>query len=508
MSISNREDPLALRLRVQKNLISTPNDPKVVSRYAVLTLDFDVSDSGIRYLEWLKILCPQESFVRLALLCATHRRRGPGSASAMARCFKNDGQAGAVDTYLAKADRLANADFPFAVPARQSAFDRSGHWRRVWGADDFGDGERGPRSLRALEVYDGELYCGFSDDLAAKHSVQKWDGEKWSLVADEQTWRKFGYDGANTIGSFCSMNGKLYATVSIQKTGPMSGDVFSYDGDSWNNISQGLQKWRQVGERALNPMIVHENRLYVGGYVGRGRQEPLAIYCFNGDTWEREILRDPSLGLDFTASEVYEFVEYRGTLYAATSGYKLGSGTVWRLTTSGWEMVGGLGVRDSWGVKTTIYIEALAVFQDRLIVSFGPSNEQFRLLEILPAIWMFDGERWEPLVAREDSGVMARSLNYNHLFVHCDRLLAATGSTPSSLPSEVAIWELDVARREWKRRAGAGINDSWNDTALAFQNDRNAVWVYRMIAYQDDFYAAISFGSGGGAAELWRHGNS
>ncbi|MDA9976293.1 hypothetical protein N9F34_05770, partial [Alphaproteobacteria bacterium] len=337
--------------------------------------------------------------------------------------------------------------------------------------------------------------------------VRKWDGEKWSLIADEHTWRELGLNGANSVGAFCSMNGKLYATVSVQKIGPLRGEVFSYDGTSWENVSQGLRKWPQLDERALNAMIVHEDRLYVGAYVGRSAQEPLSIYCFDGNTWGREVLQTSSLDVKFTASEVYEFAQYNGDLYAATSGYSLGSGTVWRLTPSGWELVGGLGLRNSWGVKATLYIEALAVYQGKLVVSFGPANKYFRLFEILPAIWMFDGDQWEPLIARDDSRVMARSGNYNHLFVRHGRLLAATGATePTSFPPQVAIWELDVARREWKRRAGAGISGSWSNTSLETQNDRNSVWVYRMIEYKGDLYACISFGNGGGAAELWCYG--
>ena len=116
---------------------------------------------------------------------------------------------------------------------------------------------------------------------------------------------------------------------------------------------------------------------------------------------------------------------------------------------------------------------------------------------------MFDGDRWEPLIAREGSGIMARSLNYNHLFVHHDRLLTTTGCTiPVSFPAEVAIWELGVERRKRKRRAGSGISNSWSQNSLDNQNDRNLVWVYRMIVYQGDLYATISFGNGGGQAEL------
>ena len=122
---------------------------------------------------------------------------------------------------------------------------------------------------------------------------------------------------------------------------------------------------------------------------------------------------------------------------------------------------------------------------------------------------MFDGDWWEPLVAREDLGVMVRSMNYNHLFVRNERLLAATGCTkPVSFPAEVASWELDVERREWKRRAGSGIGGSWSRNSLDSQNDRNLVWIYRMIEYQDDLYASISFGNGGGQAELWYYGRS
>jgi hypothetical protein len=495
---------------LKKSLISNPNNPQVIGEYAVFTLDSDASDNGIRYLNWLRILAPNHGSVRRVLFCAIHSRRGHKAAVEMVRCFKQSGsETDASDSFLSEAAQFERASFPFMAPTQPSSFDMAGQWRRIFGADSFIGQRGGARSLRALEVYNGELYCGFSDNQAAKHFVRKWDGEKWSLVADEHTWRELGFSGANTVGAFCSMNGKLYATVSAQKIGPLRGEVFSYDGTSWENVSQGLRKWPQLGERALNAMIVHEDRLYVGGYVGRSRQEPLSIYCCDGDTWEREVLQASSLGVKFTASEVYEFAQYDGALYAATSGYDFGSGTVWRLTESGWEVVGGFGLRNSWGGKATKYIEAFAVYQGKLIVSFGPANERFRLFEILPAIWMFDGDRWEPLIAREDSGVMARSNNYNHLFVRHDRLLAATGaSRPRSFPPQVAIWELDVARQEWKRRAGAGISGSWSNTSLEIQNDRNSVWVYRMIEYQDDLYATISFGNGGGAAELWRYGRS
>jgi hypothetical protein len=497
-------------IELKISLISNPNRPKVISEYAVFMLDCDVSDNGIRYLNWLRVLVPDNISVVRAFLCAIHSRRGQKAAMAVAHCFKKGGsEKKATDSFLRESVQIERAGFQFSPPTLQSPFDLPGQWRRVPGSDDFIAQQGGARSLRALEVHNRELYGGFSDNQAAKHFVGKWDGERWSLIADEHTWRGLGFDDANSIASLCSANGKLYATISVQKIGPLRGEVFSYDGKLWENISQGLRKWTQLGERALNAMIFHEDRLYVGSYVGRSRQEPLAVYCFDGDTWEREVLRASSLDWEFTGSEIYEFTQYNGMLYAATSGFSSGSGTIWRLAASGWELVGGGGLRNSWGLNATQYIEALAVYQGKLIVSFGPANQDFRLVEILPAIWMFDGDWWEPLVAREDLGVMVRSMNYNHLFVRNERLLAATGCTkPVSFPAEVAIWELDVERREWKRRAGSGIGGSWSRNSLDSQNDRNLVWIYRMIEYQDDLYASISFGNGGGQAELWYYGRS
>jgi hypothetical protein len=495
---------------VRANLVVNPNNPEILAWLATLLLELEPDALGLRYLSQTRCLAARKregiDFVSLVMLNMTHRRLGKEASTAMARNFlKHPSDRPSAELFLKQTRRLSTSKFPFTPPAGRKLFETPGRWSKVLGGGGFSIETREARTLRAMAVFRDELYCCFSDNISDRHSLGKWDGRRWKPVADHKTWAAIGLPQIDSIAALVAHENELYATVCHQGSEPFTGTVCKFDGETWRDMGSMPDGLKPERGRALNPLIMFDKKLYAGAHFSRNDTEKLAIFSHDGIKWDREILNPPESVSDFKGRDVYEFVEFRGKLYCGTAGYEAGSGTVWCREPSGWELVGGAGIRNSWESHTTEFIEALTVYQDRLVVASAPRGRQSHFTELLPSIWVFDGETWDPLVADDHSGTMAQSRNYNHLFVFNDHLLAATGMTPERGPCEVAIWELNVANREWQRVAGAGIRGSWNGQAISVANPKNRAWVYRMIEFKNDLYTAISYGNGGGAAELWRH---
>jgi hypothetical protein len=134
-------------------------------------------------------------------------------------------------------------------------------------------------SVRALAVYNGELYAAGSIDTAGSvtvNNIAKWNGTSWSAVGSGSTH--------SYVQSLIVYNGELYSC---------SWTIEKWDGSTWTAVTPAF------GQLARSA-VVYNGELYVGGEYGR-------VAKWNGSTWT---------DLPAMDNNVYSLAVYNGDLYA------------------------------------------------------------------------------------------------------------------------------------------------------------------------------------------------
>lgn len=176
------------------------------------------------------------------------------------------------------------------------------HVYRYRGGQEWEDcgrvGKGKTRGVYAMIVHDGALYAG----TAGPHSGSKANTGDFGRVyryRGGQEWEDIGGPGDyHRINSLASYRGRLYACA-IDTYGKHGG-VFVYDGD---------KKWTQCGDFGRpHTSGVHDGRLYAAFPEGQ-------VFAYDGDSWEN--LGNP-YGTFEQCNQLHSHGVFRGELYVGT----------------------------------------------------------------------------------------------------------------------------------------------------------------------------------------------
>jgi hypothetical protein len=152
-----------------------------------------------------------------------------------------------------------------------------------------GDSFPSPEAVRALASYKGNLYAGTSSGWA---KVYRWTGSAWELNANITDLLGVNQTG---VWSFAANDDFLYAGTAGSNVASI---IPVYDGITWTN---------SIAASGNTRLSVINDQIWAGSGDGK-------IYWNNG-SWQ-----------DYgTVNNVFEFVEYKGYIYAAGS-----NGSVYR----------------------------------------------------------------------------------------------------------------------------------------------------------------------------------
>ena len=339
-------------------------------------------------------------------------------------------------------------------------------------------------------------------------------------------WQQIGGDGKGwAAGEFYKVRGlawqrgRLYASVSGPATDGPRGEIWAWDGASWERLAT---PW-DGGSSFVEHLFVHDERLYAAERGGvwvhdrgqwhalrdevtvAGVSGPYAFGSWRGDVavtfwgapavmahssngWRR--LPDPAGGWGESVRTVYCVHEHGGALYAGTgTGKFVGPGpAVWRFDGRAWEKIAGGGVRGSWSQGGIPFVLSMTTYGGMLIATTSrPPSTPPQATNI----WAFDDAQWHPVGAGKVPELMARSLIANDSAAYESRLIVATGDGKHR---DAEVWQLQ-ADHGW-RAIGAG--------AFRSQGAEGAggYWVYKLCAAGDALFA----GTAGhrGAARVFR----
>jgi hypothetical protein len=151
------------------------------------------------------------------------------------------------------------------------------------------------RGVYAMIVHNGDLYAATS----ASHGPQNSDmayGRVYRYTG-ATNWQDIGQPGKYyRLNSLASYNGNLYVTAF--NIGPDPGHVYVYEGNhQWRNCGQ-FDGWP-------HPLVVHDGRLFTAYPQGE-------VFAYDGNTWEN--LGSPLGSLD-ECNQIHSMGVYRGELY-------------------------------------------------------------------------------------------------------------------------------------------------------------------------------------------------
>ena len=242
---------------------------------------------------------------------------------------------------------------------------------------DGGDFPWGNGTAYNLVVHNSQLYVGIMHDSP---EVYRFMGDHWQNVSD-------GLPISGSIGvyeTWSHSDGKLYAGLA-SKNDSTSVYVFNDEGMSWTKIGgQGLNgSWISIGfgygvsfSSNNGWLIVTSTRrpISIGNYSsvwGYDGKEWFPIGASNAPAeWRNIDMFNASLSLG-------------GKLYIGSGGIPSGRASIWELTSHGWALVGGHGVRGSWGAKfphtltgywgyaTAEYPYRMIEWNNKMVVGFG-----------------------------------------------------------------------------------------------------------------------------------------
>lgn len=164
------------------------------------------------------------------------------------------------------------------------------------------------RGVYAMVVHDGQLYAGTSSSHGGQPPEMGF-GRVYRYRGDHD-WEDIGQPGAHyRLNALASYRGKLY--VAAFNIGDPAGYVYVYEENG---------DWRQCGEfpGAPHALAVHDGRLFTAYPKGE-------VYAYDGSTWEN--LGNP-LGSFDQCNQIHSLGVYRGELYIGS--WPKGKVAVWR----------------------------------------------------------------------------------------------------------------------------------------------------------------------------------
>lgn len=276
---------------------------------------------------------------------------------------------------------------------------------RWTGHDWMPFGENIIGSIRALEVYNNELYVGghfiqIGDQSFPNSGIIKWNGTSWEIIC--QYDYSYGditfeiYDNKLIVaGPFNSINGV-----------PING-IAQWDGTDWSSLGDGII----MSIYSVTNMTVYYGSLVVagGGISQAGNIPAQGIAIWNGTSWST-IEIDVEHSLNITDVDVYGGQLVIGGEFAEINGVQTGPLALW--DGSSWSALSDVPLEYNY----TIGIEGIEVIGNNLFVTgvFDNAGEI-----ILNNIARWDGASWHPLGSGIDyiyEGTLYAS-NNNSLFI-------------------------------------------------------------------------------------------
>lgn len=209
-----------------------------------------------------------------------------------------------------------------------------------------------PFGVRALQVYNDELYTGFK----YQYNI---NGQIFSSIFryNDTTFNSVGGGVSGTfkeVNALAEYNGNLIVGGYFNYAGSLPvNNIARWNGSQWSNISNGLSY--DVKSFLVDTV---NNILYAGGAFSHAFNQNDTITVnfiakYDGTQWS-------SLGNGMIGS-VFAMALYKGNLYAGTSGFP--SGSLWKWDGTNWSAV----VPSPFGGAIT----CLTVYKDQLYVSGG-----------------------------------------------------------------------------------------------------------------------------------------
>lgn len=273
-------------------------------------------------------------------------------------------------------------------------------WTTFYGGTSTG-------SVKALAVYNGELYAGgtfviFPSYLTPAHNLAHWSVARglWETVSGP------GTDPGQNVWSLCTWSNQLWAGTAYTDGAGGHGDVWSFDGASWtdrvscNGAVYAFQPWN--GVLAIG-----------GGFSVVGTSSISGVMAFNGSIFY-------SVG-GWPGGTAQALSVYNSQL-VAVSNYRLVSGTptysVQSLNAGTWQTLGG---------TMNSYLYSLMPLGNDLVAGGlftqadgNPANHLAR----------WNGTAWAPFGGGNVAGVLAMTPYYGRL-VFGGGFRQSTGSSPA-----------------------------------------------------------------------------
>jgi len=261
---------------------------------------------------------------------------------------------------------------------------------------------------------------------------------QWIMVGGQGINGSWAADRFDMVRGLAVYKGDLFASLS----GPKEGDaqVWRFDGSKWEQVAgDGVRRsWPTGSKRRVNALLSDGGHLHAG--VG--------------------------------------------------SPHRLGAAEVWRFDGQGWELIGGKGLKGSWGPDKDDIAYTLAVLGGDIYVGLLSEDTGGRAY-----VYRYDGKRWIRIAGKKEFGSWAEGEGYQgifKLFVHEGHLYAATWGR---LPGTSDIWRFNG--QKWEQVGGDEVRGSWKGHTVG--------WIESLASHQGKLIAALvsrtsDFGS---AAPIW-----
>jgi hypothetical protein len=270
------------------------------------------------------------------------------------------------------------------------SFGQSG-WRRI-GGHGLGWPSGAYANAYALAVKGETLFVGMHGGDAAVYAFARGQWHKIAGGGIRNSWSDARYQGIYEL--WPHTDGYLYAGL-VANPGPTA--VYRYDGERWEKVGgDGVNgSWSFPGFTYAFSFASHDGRLVVSMNRHPMIEDDFSsIWSFDGRRWQ-------PVGLGHVPTlwgEMHNYnavASYRGLLLIGAGGIPAGNASVWAMREGRPVLVGGRGVKGSWGSgerdvfewfdrANNDYVYRIVAWRGDLIVGFGDDPGSAELWRFRP----------------------------------------------------------------------------------------------------------------------------
>lgn len=351
-----------------------------------------------------------------------------------------------------------------------------------WAASTF-------TSVSSLYSDGSNLYAGLNSGSTAG------TGDLWRY--NGSTWSQIGGDGVN-LGGGASWNTNYERVASITSIGGVlyiglgdsasDAEVWRLSGTTWSQIGgDGVNSsWNNAVYTRVYSLVNDGTNLYAGTGSGSAAGD---VWKWNGSSWSRIGGNATNSTTGWSASLIGALTWANSKLYAVPSSTTNFGSMAYEWDGSGWTMIGGQYMNNSWGVYGVGRVQASTVFNSKIYFGLAAASSTSAA-----QVFEYDGT-----TARQigGSGVNGSWAPWTYEGVYS--MIAYKGALYVGLGSgggDAEVWRYNGS--SWTQVAGDGVGSTWNGTESMVES---------MAVFNGKLYVGLGYNAAY-AADIWEYDGS